>query len=676
MVSQAKFSEMRSQFSNRDAQLKPPPPKKPRQKINLQYSQLNVQTVGASYSQASTLTDAPANPADTPKAEPDTGWNWSDDDDDIDTSELDALLSQYERPPDPLVQKQDLTIKNQREQPKVTAKPPVKVEAKNKVTVVEQKIQKHKDEVQKNDVKIIKKQDLKVNSNDATVSTTCSAVSSRKISSSKELARAEKIPESSEDVVDGNSSLLDFHFKVVESSSWKFSKSLPDEEYVNTMQLFLTEVPKTETLFADLFRELMSVPHYNQRSCIAKDFQHYWEELSVVSCESYGHEGARDISQQLQKLSGLLKTPHLISKLAISRTCEFDGISFCDNTDLPLVLNTPLILQQVAQICDIIAVRSDFFSFGPLICASINFSTSILLHQNNNDLQGLCCWILRRCAKIKPIPCVLISLVSAVQSIISVNPEILTSSCSHESSVACLVSEIIKNLTVIVFDENVSNGQRQKIPDQFLQGLRNSCPQKQLFASRVAEKLIELMSSLHFAHISKVPSCLSLVGSTECLKCIFALLARILIRNSVRHRPDEKKDELAARFSLVMWWLSSANGKFVDLTENLRAELYYFLSTLAKKKLGSLTGEAVNNLLSTYGTWSVKKNGNQEETHRIASESSTPLSPPNCKETLSCNSVVKTGSVDTVSASTSKIEAENASPKPRSNKKLSLKLRK
>lgn len=90
MASQAKWSQMMSQFSSRDDQIaKPPPPKRQKKtKLNLQFSQLDVHTVEASTSKAS---------ADNQKIEePIDGWDsWSDDDNNL---ELDKLLSQYDRP--------------------------------------------------------------------------------------------------------------------------------------------------------------------------------------------------------------------------------------------------------------------------------------------------------------------------------------------------------------------------------------------------------------------------------------------------------------------------------------------------------------------------------------------------------------------------------------------------
>jgi hypothetical protein len=86
MASQSKWTQMRSQFSNRE---EPPPPKRQKKtKLNLQFSQLDVHTVEASTSKAAAENQKIEEPID--------GWDsWSDDDNNL---ELDKLLSQYDRP--------------------------------------------------------------------------------------------------------------------------------------------------------------------------------------------------------------------------------------------------------------------------------------------------------------------------------------------------------------------------------------------------------------------------------------------------------------------------------------------------------------------------------------------------------------------------------------------------
>lgn len=90
MASQAKWTQMLSQFSSKDDQIaKPPPPKRQKKtKLNLQFSQLDVQTVESSSSKAIAESQKKDEPVDE--------WDsWSDEDNNL---ELDKLLSQYDKP--------------------------------------------------------------------------------------------------------------------------------------------------------------------------------------------------------------------------------------------------------------------------------------------------------------------------------------------------------------------------------------------------------------------------------------------------------------------------------------------------------------------------------------------------------------------------------------------------
>jgi hypothetical protein len=114
MASQAKWTQMRSQFSSRDDQIaKPPPPKRQKKtKLNLQFSQLDVHTVEASTRKAASENQKIEESID--------GWDsWSDDDNNL---ELDKLLSQYDQP-----------VKEQKRQAKEVQQPKPKTANVDKV---------------------------------------------------------------------------------------------------------------------------------------------------------------------------------------------------------------------------------------------------------------------------------------------------------------------------------------------------------------------------------------------------------------------------------------------------------------------------------------------------------------------------------------------------------------
>ncbi|XP_065332619.1 uncharacterized protein LOC135934643 [Cloeon dipterum] len=607
MASQAKFSDMMSQFSSGNGPYKPPPPKKQRQKIKAQYSQLDVQSVDVSNSTNKCLT---GNAENAVKPVQNNEFEWSDEE--IDGVELDAILSQYDVPRESAAQAEANCNPAPQMEDCEMIKPDSKINLPRQDIIIEKTMTKQVDP--KPSSSNLKKDELEKQASSQVVAALKRAPNAEK----RRAKRSAESNSSNTPTVDCVDPIFDV-ILTLKTEKKKCDQDIKSKE----------ELEKTEALLSATYAELMNVPTYSPRLYTSKNIHQHWELRSLDSAEKwFPEEQAPSLRLQLV----LLESTCNADLLNLSRNLN-EPIDLSYQKDSPNMHGLPLVLQQIAQICDTAAIRHDYFTLGPVVCASVNFITSVLLFPDNNYLH-ISHWILQKCADMKTVPCVLLSLLEAMHRILASKPKLLKGICLHgyHDGPECHLAKICRKLAAIIHPEETVKGQQT---DQFAKELKEHGPQKEVYKIQVALKLCDVMTSLHFASSVNLPGCISPAHSAECMRSIFRLTSKIVIYFSTLRNTDYDCEDLFRKFALVMSWMSANRAHFKLLVCDMHAELYCFLAKQAKVPHDSLVGVVIKKLISTYSTWRTELWDTQEVAKLRRLSSVAEISTPKSSEKMS-----------------------------------------